>query len=80
MIRNFDLRQKKVIDVDTAEVIGYIRDMDIDVDSGRINSVTVPRTGLFTIFKPCRAVTVPWNRVIAIGREHILVKTDGDIK
>ena len=42
MLKNFDLRQKKVIDIDTAELIGYIRDMDIDIETGKINSVTVP--------------------------------------
>ena len=45
MRKNLDLRQKKVIDADTAEQIGYIRDMDIDLASGKILSVSIP-TGL----------------------------------
>ena len=72
MMNNFDLRRKKVIDVDTAEVIGYIREMDIDFASGRINSVTVPRKGLFKI---SRDMTVPWASVVAMGSEFVLVKT-----
>ena len=80
MLKNFDLRQKKVIDADTAEMIGYIRDMDIDFESGRINSVTVPQSGIFRILNMKRTVTVPWERVVAIGREYVLVKTTENIK
>ena len=75
MLGNFDLRQKKVLDADTAEVLGYIRDMDIDFDTGRINSVTVPRQGLFKIIGRERCITVPWENVVAMSREYILVKT-----
>ena len=72
---NFDLRQKKVLDADTAEVLGYIRDMDIDVETGRINSVTVPVRGICRIIGMEKCITVPWENVVAIGREYVLVKT-----
>ena len=75
MLGNFDLRQKKVLDADTAEVLGYIRDMDIDFQTGRINSVTVPRRGIVGIIGAKRCITVPWENVVAMGREYILVKT-----
>ncbi len=71
----FDLRQKKVIDADTAENIGYIRDMDIDFETGRINSVTIPPKGVLGFFKPGKRTTVPWENVTAIGSEYVLVRT-----
>ncbi|MBR4173551.1 MAG: YlmC/YmxH family sporulation protein [Clostridia bacterium] len=74
MQKSLDLRQKKVIDVDTAEQIGYIRDMDIDLSSGKILSVTVPRSGFFQIFRDFKGVTVSWDEVLAIGSEYVLVK------
>ena len=80
MFKNFDLRQKKVIAVDTAEVIGYIRDMDIDFDTGRINSVTVPRSGFAGIIGNGRSITVPWESVVAIGSEYVIVKTGNNTK
>ena len=70
MIRNFDLRRKKVIDADTAELVGYIRDIDIDFESGRINSVTIPRCG----FHKTRSITVPWERIQAMGKEFVIIK------
>ncbi len=71
----FDLRQKKVIDADTAEEIGYIRDMDIDFETGRINSVTIPSGGIAGFFRRGRRVTVPWENVTAIGSEYVIVRT-----
>ncbi|MBO5060215.1 MAG: YlmC/YmxH family sporulation protein [Clostridia bacterium] len=74
MMRSFDLRQKKVIDVETAELMGYIRDMDIDFETGRIKSVTIPHRGFWGFLKKSKSVTVPWNKVIAIGSEFVIVK------
>lgn len=79
-MKNFDLRQKKVIDADTAEVIGYIRNMDIDFESGTIRSVTVPQKCFLGIFGLGKKVTVPWERVLAMGSEYVLVKTRTEIK
>lgn len=74
MLKNFDLRQKRVIDVDTAEVVGFIRDMDIDFETGKIRSVTIPQKGIFGILSGSKNVTVPWERVVAIGNEFVIIK------
>lgn len=74
MLKNFDLKQKRVIDVDTAEAVGFIRDMDIDFETGKIRSVTIPRKGIVSWFSGEKNVTVPWDRVVAIGREFVIIK------
>lgn len=74
MQKSLDLRQKKVIDVDTAEQIGYIRDMEIDVNSGKILSVTIPKNSFSWIFHDFKGITVSWDEVLAIGSEYVLVK------
>lgn len=74
MRKNLDLRQKKVIDIDTGEQIGYIRDMDIDFDSGKILSVTIPKSGFSGLLHDFKGTTVAWEEVVAIGSEYILVK------
>lgn len=74
MLRNFDLRQKRVIDVDTAETVGYIRDMDIDFETGKIRSVTIPQKGILSLFSVGKNVTVPWESVVAIGSEFVIIK------
>ncbi len=79
MLKNFDLKQKRVIDVDTAEVVGFIRDMDIDFETGRIRSVTIPQKGIFSLFSGVKNVTVPWDRVVSIGNEFVIIKQKEDI-
>lgn len=76
MLKNFDLKQKRVIDVDTAETVGFIRDMDIDFETGKIRSVTIPQKGVFSWFFGGKNVTVPWDRVVAIGSEFVIIKQD----
>jgi len=76
MRKSFDLRQKKVIDVDTAERIGYIRDIDIDFETGRINSVTIPRASVLGLFSKSKNQIVPWDKVVAIGSEYVIVKQE----
>ena len=74
MLKSFDLKRKKVIDVETAELIGYIHDMDIDFKSGKINSITIPQRGILSFFKREKNVIFPWENVIAIGSEFVIIK------
>lgn len=76
MLKNFDLRQKRVIDIDTAEQVGFIRDMDIDFETGNIRSVTIPGKGIFGGLFGDAGITVPWENVVAIGSEYVLIKTN----
>lgn len=79
MLKNFDLRQKKVIDSGTAEALGYIRDMDIDFETGKIRSVTIPKKGFSGAFGRDKSITVPWDNVLAIGSEFVIVKSSEEI-
>lgn len=74
MQKSLDLRQKKVIDADTAEQIGYIRDMDIDFASGKVISVTVQKSGFSWMIHDFKGITVSWDEVLAIGSEYVLIK------
>lgn len=74
MLKSFDLKRKKVIDVETAELVGYIRDMDIDFVSGKINSVTIPQKGILQFLKRQKTIMLPWENVLAIGREFVIIK------
>ena len=78
MLRSFDLKQKRVIDVKTAETVGFIRDMDIDIETGKIRSVTIPQKGVFGAFLPGKNITVPWEHVVAIGSEFVIIKQQED--
>ena len=74
MQKNLDLRQKKVIDVDTAEQLGSIVDMDIDVATGKIRNVTISKTGFSRFIHETKEFAVAWEDVTAVGNEYILIK------
>lgn len=76
MFRGYNLRQRIVVDVDTAERVGIISDVEIDELSGRISKLIVRKkggflSGAFGIGEVC----VPWSAITAVGREFVLVKS-----
>lgn len=64
----------EVIDINTAEKLGMVSDIDVDITTGQIKSLVLPNRE-FSIFSPnkSRERIVPWSSVKAVGREHILV-------
>lgn len=79
MQNSSDLRKKEVISVDTAERLGYVCDIDVDIATGRINSIILPSGGILgQLFRAGREIVIPWSSVVAVGSEFILVKTLSD--
>ena len=69
-----DLRRKTVIDINTAEILGTVCDIDVDLGTGRINSIILPPKEIFSgLFSKNRERVIPWQSVKAVGREYILV-------
>lgn len=78
MFRGYNLRQKTVIDADTAERVGYVSDVEIDEMSGIISSIIIRRRGGFCPhFFGWGEITLPWNAITAVGREFVLVRAAG---
>lgn len=75
MFRGYNLRQKEVINIKTAEKLGYIRDVEINEQSGSIEAIIVPRRGAFwwRIFGGGELI-IPWSAVEVVGDEIILVQ------
>ncbi len=74
MHSNKDLKQKIVIDIHTAEGMGKVLDIDVDLGTGRINSIILPsREPFFGLFSKNKEYVVPWECIKAIGNEYILV-------
>ena len=77
MVRACDLKQREVINIVNAERLGYIYDVDIDFESGKIRSIIIPnRRGLIGFFTKRNDYIIPWEKIIAVGREIVLVKME----
>ena len=76
MFRGHKLKQRIVIDINTAEKIGYVADVEIDEISGRLSYLIVSKytswwSGLFGIGE----ISLPWSSVTALSNEFVLVKS-----
>lgn len=77
MLRVSDLRHKDIVNVLDGRRLGFIRDVDIDVQAGKIRSVVVPgEAGFFSIFTHGDDTVIPWEQIKRIGVDVILVELE----
>ncbi|MGE5395954.1 MAG: YlmC/YmxH family sporulation protein [Chitinophagales bacterium] len=75
MIKISDLRSREVINVLDGKRLGLIKDIDLDVDRGKITSLVLPGPNKFMNFFTRREdIVVPWERIVKIGQDVILVE------
>lgn len=77
MIRILDFKQKEVINVSNGKKLGYPKDIEIDPDTGKVSTVIIPFGRSFTsIWIQEKELIIPWNFIIKIGIDVILVDID----
>lgn len=80
MFRGMRLRQREVIDISTAEKLGFVNDVEINEVTGNIESIIVPkRYRFFTHIFGGGELIIPWENIEAVGREIVLVRLPGGI-
>ena len=78
MMRAYDLKQREVINVTNAERLGLIYDVDVDFETGKINAIIVPnKNGVLGLFGKKDDYIIPWEKIVAVGKEIVLVRLDG---
>ncbi|MEW6771203.1 MAG: YlmC/YmxH family sporulation protein [Bacillota bacterium] len=79
MIKVSDLRMLEVINVVDGRRLGLIKDIDVDVENGKINALVLPGSSrLLGFFGKEEEVVIPWEKVVRIGMDVILVEAPGD--
>lgn len=70
-----ELTEKEVINLKDCKKLGYISDMKIDIECGRILSFTVKNCCgcSFLPSSKCEEICVPWENVSKIGDDIIFV-------
>lgn len=72
-----DLRNKEVVNVCTGARLGYITDVNFDVENGKICSIVVPGEACGMLGLSRRDdVVIPWENIEKIGEDIILVRLD----
>ena len=81
MFRGYKLKQRTVIDINTAEKIGYVADVEIDEISGSISHLIVSRyTSWWSTLFGIGEISLPWEAVTALSDEFVLVKSSNFIE
>lgn len=78
MIRISEFQLKDVVNVSDGRKLGNIGDIDINLDTGKIESIIISQTGkLLGFFSKDDEIIIPWNQIIKIGTDVILVRHSG---
>lgn len=70
-----DLQCKEVINVCNGERMGYVNDVELDINTGRLLAIVVPGAWSFSnLFSHGEEFVVPWCQIEKIGGDIILVR------
>jgi YlmC/YmxH family sporulation protein len=74
VVKISDLRMLDVINVVDGKRLGMIKDIEIDLETGKIKAIILPgNTKVFNFFGKDDEVVVPWDKIVRIGVDVILV-------
>lgn len=77
MNRSSDFRQKEVININDGRRLGFVCDVEIDFENGRIEAIVIPGGGrLFGFLGKENDYVIPWDSIKKIGEDIILVDID----
>ena len=74
MIKISDLRNRDVVNILDGKKLGNIIDIDLDLDNGKVVALVLPGRVKGFLFTKREEVVVPWQKIVRIGRDVILVE------
>lgn len=78
MFRISDLRHKDVVNNIDGKRLGYIKDVELDLNEGKIRAIILPgENKMFSLFGRNEDIVVDWQQVKKIGVDVILVELPG---
>lgn len=74
-----NLKSMEVIDFNKGKKLGFIVDVKIDCDDNKILSIIIPEEKT-SWFGKSEDIEIPWENVVKVGIDIILVKVEKDNK
>jgi len=75
MVKVSELRMREVINVLDGKKLGNIIDIELDMEKGKIIAFMLPgQVRGWGIFSRKEEIVVPWEKIVRIGRDVILVE------
>jgi YlmC/YmxH family sporulation protein len=79
MVKISDLRAREIVNVVDGRRLGLIKDIDIDLEEGRITAIILPGAGggkFLGFLGKEDEIVVPWEKIVKIGMDVILVEVN----
>ncbi|ADU50991.1 sporulation protein, YlmC/YmxH family [Thermaerobacter marianensis DSM 12885] len=78
MLKTSDLRTRDVINIVDGRRLGWVGDVEIDLQTGRIQAIVVPGpVRWFGLLGRDRDYVIPWEQIVRFGQDVILVNVPG---
>jgi len=77
MNRASDLKQKEVVNLGDGRRLGFISDVEIDLENGKVDAIVIPGSGrLLGFIGKDSQMVIPWEKIKKIGEDIVLVELD----
>ena len=79
MLNTDEIRNKEVINIFDGKSLGYVCDIEINLQAGTIDEIVLPGSrGIFNLFgKGEEDIVIRWSDVKTVGEDVILVDVKG---
>ena len=79
MLNTDEIRNKEVINIFDGKSLGYVCDIEINLQAGTIDGIVLPGSrGIFNLFgKGEEDIVIRWSEVKTVGEDVILVDVKG---
>ncbi|MEK3887050.1 YlmC/YmxH family sporulation protein [Bacillus sp. FSL K6-3431] len=75
MVRISEFQIKDVVNISDGRKLGNIGDIEINLETGKIETIIIGNGGkLLGFFGKEEEIVIPWNQIIKIGTDVILVR------
>ncbi len=75
MLKVSDFQVKDVVNVSDGKRLGNVEDIEINLQSGKIEAVVIGGSGkILGLFGKDEEVVIPWQNILKIGEDVILVR------
>lgn len=72
-----EMKNKQVVCVKDGFVLGFVSDIELDTSNGNLTSIVILGKSKFLgLFGKDDDITIPWEEIVVIGPETVLVSTD----
>jgi len=72
--KGLDFKHKEVINIKDGSRLGYVQDVDADLETGTITSIIVPGNNRFFGLFSSNEIVIPWTNIKRISDDIILVE------